>query len=88
MSVVRRCEKHCKLCAHEEVLKSSPINQGARVATLTSGDVLGEMETAAVQNDPEEMATLNLKFHTQLHMAANNPYLIRFPGQVKHAVWR
>lgn len=96
-------------------------NQGARVATLTTDDILAlylvrevleglaarlaavrmkgdqrqqlldilsEMEAATARNDPEEIADLNLKFHAQVRLAANNPYLNRFLEQVEHAVRR
>jgi DNA-binding GntR family transcriptional regulator len=104
----------------EGIIEFSP-NQGARVATLTTDDILAlylvrevleglaarlaavrmkaaqrqqlldilaEMEDATARNDPDEIADLNLKFHAQLRMAANNPYLNRFLEQVEHAVRR
>jgi len=104
----------------EGLVEAAP-NLGARVAALTTDDVLAlylvrevldglaarlattrmspaqweridvildEMQAAAVVEDTERLAELNLQFHRLIRQAANNTYLNRFMEQVEHGVQR
>lgn len=50
--------------------------------------IVEEMESRIVDNDPNGMAELNLRFHAELRQAARNRHLDRFLSQIEHAVRR